>query len=109
MGPKLNFDIEASKKGCSDTSNELLLTEKSLANLIESVQTLKRRMGTEEQLVILDHQQILESKHTAESCKGQPNTLQYSRSTCEQSKIVPVCLHRCIYFWWQFSCNDHSD
>ena len=42
--------------------------------MIESAQTLKRRMGTEEQLVALDHQQILESKHTAESCEGQPDT-----------------------------------
>jgi hypothetical protein len=39
-------------------------------------------MGTEERLVALDHQQILESKHTAESCEGQLDTLQYSRSAC---------------------------
>ena len=51
MGPKLNFDIETSKKGCSNTSNELLLTEKSLANLIKSMQTLKRRLSTKERLV----------------------------------------------------------
>ncbi len=57
--------------------------KKSLANLIESAQTLKRRMGTEERLVAFDHQQILESKHTAESCEDQPDTLQYSKSTCE--------------------------
>jgi hypothetical protein len=76
--------------------------------LIESAQTLKRRMGTEERLVALDHQQILESEPNAESCEGQPDKLQYSRSNCERSNIVPVRLHRYIYSHWQISCNKHN-
>ncbi len=58
--------------------------------MIESAQTLLRRMGTEERLVALDHQQILESERNAESCEGQPDKLQYLRNNCEQSNIVPV-------------------
>jgi hypothetical protein len=45
MGPKLNFDIETSKKGCSNTSNELLLTKKTTRKLDRECANLKEENG----------------------------------------------------------------
>ena len=44
MGPKLNFDMETSKKeSCSNTSNELLLTEKITRKLDQECANLKEK------------------------------------------------------------------
>ena len=46
MGPKLNFDTETSKKeSCSNTSNELLLTEKITRKLDRECANLKEKNG----------------------------------------------------------------
>jgi hypothetical protein len=45
MGPKLNFDIETSKKGCLNISNELLLTEKNTRKLDRECANLKEKNG----------------------------------------------------------------
>ena len=52
MGPNVSSDIEMSKKRVVQTLlMNCFLRKKTLANLIESAQTLKRRMGIKERLI----------------------------------------------------------
>jgi hypothetical protein len=45
MGAKLNFDIETKKKGCSNTFNEQLSTEKITRKLNRECANLKEKNG----------------------------------------------------------------